>query len=44
MKLGWKIALRVTIYIVTIAICILLARWIWSLDIPDWLKILMIAK
>ena len=44
MKLGWEIALRVTIYIVIIAICILLVRWIWSWDIPNWLKIFLIAK
>lgn len=43
MKLGWEIALRVAIYIVAIAISILLARWIWSWDIPDWLKILLIS-
>ena len=44
MKFGREIALRVTIYIVAIAIGILLTRWIWSWDIPDWLKILLIAK
>ena len=44
MKSGWEIALRVAIYIVAIAIGILLTKWIWSWDIPDWLKILLIAK
>ena len=44
MKSGWEIALRVAIYIIAIAIGILLTKWIWSWDIPDWLKILLIAK
>lgn len=44
MKLGWEIALKVMICIVAIAISLLLARWIWSWDIPDWLKVLLIAK
>ena len=47
MKLDWEIVLitlRVVAYIVGIAISIFIARWIWSLDIPGWLKILLIAK
>jgi hypothetical protein len=46
MKSDWKkaLALRIMIYIVMIAISILLVKWIWSLDIPDWLKILLMAK
>ena len=44
MKLSWEIALKAMIYIIIIAISILLVRWIWSWDIPDWMKVLLIAK
>ena len=40
--------LRIVIRVVIIAGCVgiglLIARWIWGLDIPEWLKVLLIAS
>ena len=39
-----RIIIQVVIVIVTIVLALLMSKWIWSWDIPEWLKILLIAN
>ena len=38
-----KMVVRILVYVVCIIIGLLLAKWIWSLDIPDWMKVWLIS-
>ena len=39
-----RIIIRIAIVIIGIVLALLMARWIWSWDIPEWLKIYLIAS
>ena len=39
-----EIVVKVAIVIVSIVLAVLMAKWIWSWDIPEWLKVWLIAN
>ena len=39
-----KRIIPIAIVVVCIVLALLMTKWIWSWDIPEWLKVYLIAK